>query len=496
MSSIINFIFNNINRVLLYFFIVIYVFLIVQVTLTMGYVSGLYMSLLPLAFIFILALVHSPFAAFTILFIANYYMSGLARYFSSLYTGMFIDMILGILIISLMLNIFFNRKSNIRFSDSFNGLTLVAFIWLVFCILQIANPNSTSIYAWLQSARGIGVYFFVIVTITAIIMRKFADLKRVLFIWAILSLTAVLKAYIQKTFGFDSAELRWLIEGGGSRTHFINTGIRYFSFFTDAANFGTGIAFSGVVFSITSFYVEKLRTRIFYLFTAAACAYGMMISGTRGSLAVPFVSLLFFVFLSKNAKAIIVAIVIVGTSFLLLRYTEFGNWNTYVRRMRTAFDPNDPSFKIRQENQAKLRTYMWDKPFGAGIGMSRTRSVNYTPDQYLAKIPTDSWYVLIWVETGIIGLVIHAMILLYIIFHGSYLVLFRLKDERLKGIVTALVCGIAGIYVASYSIEIIGQFPTGFILYICMAFVFLSPLYDKELEEKSLKNTIPNEASA
>jgi hypothetical protein len=60
-------------------------------------------------------------------------------------------------------------------------------------------------------------------------------------------------------------------------------------------------------------------------------------------------------------------------------------------------------------------------------------------------------------------------------------VLFRLKNKELRGIIAAFTCGIAGLYVASYTLELMGQFPNGIIMYTLMTFIFLSPLYDKEL---------------
>ncbi|MFA7132174.1 MAG: O-antigen ligase domain-containing protein, partial [Bacteroidales bacterium] len=89
---------------------------------------------------------------------------------------------------------------------------------------------------------------------------------------------------------------------------------------------------------------------------------------------------------------------------------------------------------------------------------------------------------------GIVGLILHVLILLYIIFHGAYLVLFKLKNNLLKGIISALVCGLSGVYVSAYSLELIGQFPTSIIMFTCMAFIFLSPMYDKELKETEMKN--------
>ena len=69
--------------------------------------------------------------------------------------------------------------------------------------------------------------------------------------------------------------------------------------------------------------------------------------------------------------------------------------------------------------------------------------------------------------------------------YGCFIVLFKLKDRELRGIIAAFTCGIAGLYVASYSLEIIGQFPTGVIMYTLMTFIFLSPMYDKEIQDKN-----------
>jgi O-antigen ligase len=136
-------------------------------------------------------------------------------------------------------------------------------------------------------------------------------------------------------------------------------------------------------------------------------------------------------------------------------------------------------------NQERLRVYMADKHFGVGIGMSRGRAETYQPDAFVSKIPSDSWYVLIWVETGIVGLILHLLILLSVPAYGAYLILFKLRDPTVRGIVSAMVCGISGLYVSSYTIEIIGQFPTGFILYTCMAVVYMSPRLDKVQTDKN-----------
>ena len=151
------------------------------------------------------------------------------------------------------------------------------------------------------------------------------------------------------------------------------------------------------------------------------------------------------------------------------------------------FNPDDASLNVRLENQRILRTAMIGKPLGIGIGMSRGNAVLYTPHPVLSKIPQDSWYVLLWVETGLVGMFFYILMLLYIIGYGMYLTIAKLKNPELRGIITAFVCGLFGVSLAAYSLEIFGQFPNSILIYIVMTFIFLSPDFDKELEENSTK---------
>lgn len=492
MRRIAEYIKSNSSGTIIYVFLVVSILLLITVILNHGLYIGLALSFLPLTVLVIYFLIKNPFLALSALFILNYYVSGLSRYITVLSPGITMDILIVLVIIIILLNIL-SGKQSVELSNIVNGLTFAAFIWLIYCVFLVLNPTNFSFYGWFQSARGVTIYFLLISLISALILKKFKEVRYMLYIWAVLSLTAVLKAYIQKNFGFDYAEWRWLYASGG-RTHIINTGIRYFSFYPDAANFGTGIAFAGVVFGFVALTFKDKWAKIFFIFTSAACAYGMMISGTRGSLAVPFVGMFVYTILSRKFNILIVSVIATALAFGILKYTDIGSGNVFVRRMRTAFDPSDASFKVRIDNQAKLRDYMQDKPFGAGIGMARKRSDKYEPNYYLSKIPTDSWYVLIWVETGIVGLILHLGILIYIVGYGTFLVYFKLRDREVKGVVMSLVSGISGVYVASYSIEIMGQFPTGFILYLGMTIIFLSPKFDKELIEKEESLLLLSEA--
>lgn len=475
-------IFDNLNKAFIFALLIFLTGVLLRVILNLGYTWGLALSLIPFAIITILYLAEKPYHSFLLLFTVNYFVSGATRYIS-FPPGITMDIVI-ILTIFIVFLQFFKGERSVKLSDAFNNLTLVAFIWLLYCTFQILNPESSSPLAWLGNVRGIGIYFFIVTALASIFLRKYKNLKTILNLWAIFCLIAVFKAFMQKTFGFDFGESRWL-EEGGKNTHIIHSGIRYFSIFTDAGNFGSGIAFSMVVFVISAFQYNEYRKRVFFLIVAAACFYGMIISGTRGSLIIPLSGLALYTALSKNIRAIIPTFAVLIFAVWFLNFTYIGQGNIYIRRMRSVFNPDDASLGARLENQRLLRTQMIGKPLGVGIGMKRGNAVLYTPHPVLSKIPHDSWYVLIWVELGIVGLIAYVLMILYILIHGSYLVLFRIKNKELRGLVSALLCGLFGVSLAAYSLEIFGQMPNSILIYISMTLIFLSPIYDKEIEQSA-----------
>ena len=94
---------------------------------------------------------------------------------------------------------------------------------------------------------------------------------------------------------------------------------------------------------------------------------------------------------------------------------------------------------------------------------------------YVANTATDSWYVTIWADTGIVGLVYYLFMLFFILYIGARNVLYKIRDHSLKIQVTALTCGMAGIMLASYGNGVFGQMPTGIIMYVSMVCMFNAP---------------------
>jgi hypothetical protein len=99
---------------------------------------------------------------------------------------------------------------------------------------------------------------------------------------------------------------------------------------------------------------------------------------------------------------------------------------------------------------------------------------------FLSQIATDSWYVQIWAEQGIIGLILHLFILSYILIKGSYIIMFRLKEPEIRGVVSALMAGFTGIMGASYGNGVLGQMPTGILIYLSWVAIFVSQQLERE----------------
>ena len=148
--------------------------------------------------------------------------------------------------------------------------------------------------------------------------------------------------------------------------------------------------------------------------------------------------------------------------------------------MRSAFRPGkDASYQLRIENRAKMKELMVYKPFGYGIGLSKGE--RFYPKERM-PYPPDSWLVSVWVETGIVGLII------YLAIHGilfawcAWILMFKIINRRLRGLLAAWLCTAAGFYLASYANDIM-QYPNSIPIYTAFALCFAGPYIDKRMQQ-------------
>lgn len=128
------------------------------------------------------------------------------------------------------------------------------------------------------------------------------DIELLLIVWSVFVIIFTIKGYWQKSHGFSSKDLYFLFSMGGARTHIIWSGIRYFSCFTDAANYGVHCAMATVVFTISAFFVDSKWKRIYFLCIAMGGLYGVGISGTRAAMGVIMGGMLMITILAKIGK--------------------------------------------------------------------------------------------------------------------------------------------------------------------------------------------------
>lgn len=412
--------------------------------------------------------------AFYAFFIINYLISGISRYID-IKTGMImLGLTLGLVILVFFKNIFHPYD----WKRSRNFLTAIWLVWFIYCLMELFNPTAV-VQAWNIAINGYALFPLLSAILIPILFTRYKNFQWLLIIWAGLSLLAAARGYWQRNHGFDSAELHWLYAEGGYRTHFLRTGIRYFSFFSDAANYGISMGLSLTVFGITGFYVRSLWIKILFWGTAVASFYGMMISGTRSAVVVPIVGMIVYLILCKNIRYFLVGSSLLIAFLLFLTQTDIGNNNQYIRRMRTTFDRQDASLQVRYINKKKMAPLLKEKPFGIGLGLSGGRAARFKIDTPLAKLPPDSLHTAYWIETGIVGICLYFTLLFLILLKASYTATFIVKDKKLRGILIAFIAGISGVLVAAYANDVL-VYPNGIIMSCLYAFLFTIPYYDKE----------------
>lgn len=437
------------------------------------------MALIGLLFglIYFNRLFNHPALGISTLLVFSFVAIGLTRYIRGVPLGLGVD---GLLIISFIAIFFKNFYKKINFDQANRDITYLLFIWFAYAILQLFNPQALSKTAWFYAMRGMSMYPVLLLPLALMLFKRLRYLYMFLYVWGIFTILGTLKGLQQLYFGLDPAEQFW-IDTIGAVTHLLDGKLRVFSFFSDAGQFGAAQGAAGIVGILVSACIKGRRNKIFFFIVGVMGFWGMMISGTRGAIIVPMIGGVVYLILRKNLRVLIIGGIMWTFVYLFFAHTWVGEGNYQIARMRTAFRPEqDASYIVRLENRAILKVYLADKPFGGGIGSAGNWGLRFSPQGFLANVATDSWYVQIWAEQGIIGLLIHLFILSYIILKGFYLVMVRVKNTELAGILGALIAGYAGIMGASYGNGVLGQMPTGALVYFSWAFIFMAQQFDRE----------------
>lgn len=465
-----------------------FIFVIIGVLLALlvssnNSIYGSLVILIPFAIGIIVLVFSNPYYGLIIYLNYSFFSNGLSRYLPNIPLGLGVDFILLLTTLAMLVHIKWTDLKKLR-----QSVFYVTLLWTIYTILLIVNPLLGQIESLLYAIRGISLYSVQVIPLVLLYMntkKEFNTFLKIIIIWSVIS---TLWGFKQIMIGTDAWEQRWL-DAGGNVTHILNGQLRAFSFYSDAGQFGSTMAFVSLICFILGFGPYSRKRRYTYLSIAFLTFISFSVSGSRGPVFIIIFGFLFYLILIKRFRTLIYGLILGVFVFSFLKFTSIGSSNYQIYRIRTALDPKEASLMVRLSNQELFSKYLENKPFGGGIGTVDVFGIRYYPGSFLATLPTDSWYVSLWAQSGIVGLVLHLFGIAYVLVVG-FEKIYKLKSLDLRVKMIAIYGGFFGIIVASLANPIFGQSPIGPIMYFCMVYLTTADKLDLEFLEDEKKKIV------
>jgi len=472
---------------LLLFSLAIYEFI------TAGFTPFTIVCILPLIVLLVYLAFKGKMFTFWVLIIINYFIQWKSFPLPGIPTSLPNEMLQILLLIIALID---NRQTA-HFERTGNTMLFALLVWSSFCILEVLNDTcglGINITAWYTGARLMAFQLLYIFLVFSIYISSPEILMKYIKLWAILSLFSAIWTWKQQNIGLTPGESRFLY-GAGRTTHIIQGGtlIRYFSTFSDAANYGCNAAAATVAFFIFGITSKIRKNKLFFIFVGTLVVISMFASGTRTAIFCMAGGFAVFIVLSKSFKIAIPSAIIGSLFFIFLAFTNIANGNQQIRRMRSAFSKNDASTKTRDINQETMKKYMRDAPWGIGIGMMSSNVPANNKYRRMASIPTDSEYVFIWLRTGKIGMTLFIITTLIMFGGACRIVFFKLKNPSLIGIGCGLCSAFVAIQLGGYANQVLMQFPNCLTFYGGLSIVYILPYIEPEWIEYEKKQLAKQE---
>lgn len=426
----------------------------------MGMMGGLAVVALPVGLVTVVAVLLQPRLGLYI-YLNLSFLIGAARFLEGdIQVGLGLDGVLVLTLGGTLLNA--RRMAWARLN---NPAFFCVLLWLFYTVLEYFNPNSPYPPAWFYHARSFSLSWTLLAIIVLVNPISRADVWLFIKTWMLWSVLAALWGFKQQYINLEQAELNWLA-AGNAKTHILWGQLRSFSFYSDAGQFGAEMA-AATLGCLILFMLEKRGLhRLVYLVLTLLLFWGFAVSGTRSALFALVGGFAAFLVFQRRIRLILYSVAVAIPVICILMFTHIGDGVYQIYRIRTALRPSqDESFLVRLENQRRLKAYLKHLPFGTGIGSTSGAGTRFTPWHWAAQIPPDSWYVQLWIETGVVGLSVYLFVLAGIILTGVWRI-WQLKDPWATTLMLVLISEFVGICVVSYSNPILGQYPTSTLVYI------------------------------
>ena len=373
---------------------------------------------------------------------------------------------------------FFVHQKKAKNWEIFKGpVSIIIIIWIIYNLMEIANPAAESRMAWVYTVRSVAVvmlmYFIFMFNIKTV-----QFIRTILKIWLLLSLIAALYAFKQEYIGFSAGEEAYLHSDPNiASLLFIDGHWRKFSIFSDPVAFSYNMVVSSLLCIALITGPLKLWKKIVLGFLAFIFLWAMLFSGTRGAYVLAPAAMILFAILKYNRRILIFS-AIAGVLITILIFIPTSNPTLY--RFQSAFKPSDDaSFNVRKANQKRIQPYILTHPMGGGLGATGAWGQRFAPNSYLAHFPPDSGYVRVAVELGWIGLLLFC-IFMFIVLKTGINHYYRIRDPELKTYCLAMVLIVFAFNLGNYPQEALVQFPSNVYFYLVVALINITYRLDIE----------------
>lgn len=332
-------------------------------------------------------------------------------------------------------------------------LLIVLYLYTLVLVLQIANPFGFNPIGWAIFMRvTLRNILFVIIGLN--VFNSMKDVHTFFKFWIAVCTAAAVYACIQQWFGLLPYEKAFMAKYPKLfNTTIILSGIRIFSFMSDAASFGIIMACNIVICMIlltgskvTISIPKKALMVVIIIFHMLALGY----SGTRtGYVMLPLGLMLFFIANLQKRNTILIAMAF-GFCALVILFGPFHS-NPTVIRVRTAFlGKQDESVNVRDRNRAVAQPYIYSHPFGGGLMTTGGNALIFHPNHPLANLQTDNGYLRGVLETGWLGLILMAANF-YFLIQIAIVNFFKMKSELDKLLMISMAAAVFEISLAQYT---------------------------------------------
>ena len=247
------------------------------------------------------------------------------------------------------------------------------------------------------------------------------------------------------------------------------------------------MAASAATFIVLSITSRIKKDRLFFLVSGICAIWAFFASGTRTALFCFIAGMALYIVLSKSVKIAIPVSITFGLFVFILAFTDIGQGNDQIRRMRSGFNKDDASGNVRTINQQAIKKYIRDAPWGIGLAVNYENVPANNKYKRLSTIPPDSTWVYFWVQTGIIGLTVFLATTAIMFIVACCIVFFKLNNRFIQGVGAGLCCAFLSIQVGGYANVILLQFPNSILFYGGLSIVYILPYLEPvwiEYEDK------------